>query len=103
MRQQDATKTRPFYSVGYQYERNPWTLWSLNRYGMKNPLRIGGKGTTQQGTDSFDEAKREADKLVNLPGISSAVVSMTEDCYNHKTVYAAGKDAAKWLEKAGAQ
>jgi len=80
MRQQDATKAKPFYSVCYQWHRNPWTLYRCNHYG-------GEYGRTQCGTSSFDVAKAQAEKLVKQAGIALAQVSMTEDCYNHSTVF----------------
>ena len=81
MKQVEATLQRPFYSVGYQYERNPWTLYSCNRFGN------GANGRTMQGTDDFELAKRIADRCLTEAGISYAQVSKTVDCYNHETVY----------------
>jgi hypothetical protein len=55
-RQQDATPQKPFYSVCYQYIRNPWTLWSCNHYK-------GHFKGTQSGTSSFEVAKALAERL----------------------------------------
>lgn len=84
MRQQDATKERPFYSVCYQWQNVPWTLHSHNHYS-------GLRGRTQHSTSSFEVAKEQAEMLVTQPGIEYAQVSKTEDCYNHETVFEARK------------
>lgn len=83
MKQIEATPKRPFYSVAYQYERNPWTLHSCNRFDSFYTK----EKRTQHGTDSLDEAKRIADGCLKESGVCLAQVSMTTDCYNHKTVY----------------
>jgi hypothetical protein len=82
MKQIEATPQRPFFSVGYEYERNPWTLFSCNKFS-------GTKGQTMQGTHDFEQAKATADSLVTEPGIIYAVVSKSEGCCNHSTVYEA--------------
>lgn len=80
MKQVEATLERPFYSVGYHYVNNPWTLHGCNRFSAD------GK-RTMSGTDDFELAKRVADRCVTEPGISYAQVSKTVDCYTHETVY----------------
>lgn len=80
MKQIEATPERPFYSVAYQYENNPWALYSCNSL-------VGTEDTTMQGTDSYRQAKLTADRYAAKPGIALAIVSKSEDCYNHKTVY----------------
>ena len=86
MKQVDATPKRPFYSVSYQWERNPWTVYSFNRY-----FEVTGDKTrpTMQGTDDILLAIRCADHCVREPGIAFAWVYVTTDCYNHKEVYKA--------------
>jgi len=79
MKQVEATPQRPFYSVCYQYEQNPWTLYSCNRFDQSD--------RTMQGTDDFDLAKRIVQRCLTEAGISYAVVSKTTDCYNHDTVF----------------
>jgi hypothetical protein len=85
MRQIETTPARPFYSVGYQYERNPWTVYSCNEFWR---VLAGKKGTeeTMPGTDSETTARRLAEWCVTQPGIKYAWVHVTRDCYNHKEV-----------------
>jgi hypothetical protein len=80
MKQVEATPERPFYSVAYQYEHNPYTLFSHHHF-------FGLRGRTMRGTDNLEQAKKQADKLVMEPGICYAQVSVTTDCYNHSQVY----------------
>lgn len=87
MRQSEATKDRPFYSVSYQYKQNPWTNYGHYHFGATCPTKMNGR--TKRGTDSFVEAQSEANKLVTWPGIAVAYVHKTDDCYNHKLVYEA--------------
>lgn len=81
MKQSEATPRKPFYSVAYQYERNPWTLYSCNRF-------VGEGDRAMDGTGDYTQAKRTADACLKMPGVTYAQVSKTVDCYNHDTVYA---------------
>jgi hypothetical protein len=84
MKQIEATPDRPFFSVGYQYARNPSTVYSFNSY-----FEVTGdkRRATMSGTDDAALAKRCADYCVTQPGVKFAWVHKTEDCYNHKEVY----------------
>jgi len=86
MKQIEATPARPFYSVCYQYEQVPGTLYSYNHWE-------GHFGRTMQGTDSFEEAKQHAQALVSKPGIVLAYVHKSTDCYNHQEVFKAERKA----------
>ena len=89
MKQIEATAIRPFYSVGYQYEQNPWTIYSRNEF-----WRVLGNDkdrVTMSGTDQETIAKKLADWCVRQPGIKFAWVHKTTDCYNHTEVYKAAK------------
>lgn len=86
MKQSEATKDRPFYSVAYEYARNPWTLYGCHHFG-KDPMRSNGR--TMPGTDDLNLAKITADELSKVPYIRCASVSKTEDCFNHSQVYTA--------------
>lgn len=94
MKQNEATKERPFYSVSYQYERNPWTNYSCNNFS-ENPISMNSGGRTMPGTDSLELAKLTADRLALVPYIRFAYVHKTESCYNHKQVYCAENKEAK--------
>lgn len=83
MKQSEATESKPFFSVAYQYATNPWTLFSYNFW----PPPMGNGTGTKQGTDDLKEAIQAADWLVTKPGIAYAQVSKTTDCYNHTQVY----------------
>ncbi len=84
MKQIESTPQRPFYSVGYSYERKPWTSWGFTRWWEVTGSK---KHDTMQGTDDFELAKRTADYLVTQPGVSVSQVHKSTDCYNHKEVY----------------
>ena len=87
MKQQEATSGRPFYSVCYEYARNPYTLYSCNNFS-KNPICLNG-GRTMPGTDDLALAMRTADRLAAAPYIRLAYAYKSEDCYNHAQVYCA--------------
>ena len=84
MKQNEATPERPFFSVSYIYGHNHGTSYSFNRFfevtGDKTRTTMGGTG---------DEALaiQCADYLIKQPGIGTAQVHKTTDCYNHKEVY----------------
>jgi hypothetical protein len=89
MKQIEATKERPFYSVCYQYTRNPWTLFSFTQWFEV----VGDKGKrTMQGVDDLKLAKKAADHLVAQPEIEFAFVYISTDCYNHNEVYKASRN-----------
>jgi hypothetical protein len=81
MKQVEATKARPFYSVSYQYRNVPGTFYSHHHF-VPN-------GRTQQGTSDLATAQAQAIHLVTQPGIAFAFVHCTEDCYNHRQVFKA--------------
>lgn len=84
MKQIEATAQRPYYSVGFQYDANPWTVFSFNEFWRV----LGGKGkNTMSSTDDETLAKACADWCVKQAGIKFAWVHKTLDCYNHKEVY----------------
>jgi len=83
MKQIEATKDRPFYSIGYVYSRNPWTCHSYNFWGMKLPIEKRFKGRTMQGTDSPEIAKEAAKQLFENQSISDVFIHVSTDCYNH--------------------
>lgn len=88
MKQIEATPARPFYSVGYQYKSNPWTVWTCHRFD-KTPLKMGGNYRTMEGTDDKALAIRTADLCAKEPGIAFAWVHVSTDCYNHQEIYKA--------------
>ena len=100
MRQIEATKDRPFYSVGYQYERNPGTIYSCNEFWHVLDKRVKN---TMPGTDDETIARHLADWCVTQAGIKFAWVHKTVDCYNHKEIYKAESvsNQPKKLSRAG--
>lgn len=84
MKQIEATKERPFYSVGYQYERDPWTVHSVNCFNG-NPTGAP-KGRTMQGTDSLPLAMKTAELCLQDASVNMAWVHVSYDCYNHPEV-----------------
>jgi len=84
MKQIEATPQRPFYSVGYVYERCTGTCHSYNFWGMKIPLEKKMRGKTMSGTDDEELAFEAANQLLACAGVSETFVHVTTDCYNHK-------------------
>lgn len=83
MKQIEASKERPFYSVGYCYKNFPWTCYSFTQWWefLPDPERW-----TMQGTDNKELALAAAKWLLTQAGISQSFVHVSTDCYNHPEV-----------------